>query len=460
MSGMRSGGPSFTNNTVASVIDKKFVLGHLGLNDQPVNLTNFDDQYPSLLTSLFKDKKIPSLTWSYTAGAHYRGSKAYGSLTLGGYDAKRSDVTHNLTVKMPMNVIRDLRLPVTTISSDGETLLDSGIYTFIDTTTPYIWLPGNVCSRFEEAFGLIYDNATQLYLVNDTTHDLLLSSNASVIISVASSLPVEDPNGSSTLDIILPYAAFDMVATYPLLSSDLNKTSHYFPLRRAIDPSQYTLGRTFLQEAYLHVDYGRSIFTISQTLFPSDPADPGDIIAVYPISSSTDTSDGPDQEDGEPQQSQKLTSGMITGITIGVVLAVGGLVVLGYFYRRYRRRRASSMNLQGSHGNQHTAVEKEQEEQPEEPTAELAGNVGKATDVQARNRHLLDGREIGQARLSRGRIRSIIASSPSPDLYSGGRTPTSDLISNGSTLESGSDGVNRETREIFELQAQTAHELP
>ena len=49
------------------------------------------------------------------------------------------------------------------------------------------------------------------------------------------------------MDIVLPYASFDLLASYPRV---LNATK-YFPLKRAANESQYTLGRTFLQEAYV-----------------------------------------------------------------------------------------------------------------------------------------------------------------------------------------------------------------
>lgn len=443
---------------VTGIANLDFFLGHLGLNHRPLNISNLTDQHRSPLASLFEDKKIPSLTWSYTAGARYRDDKRYGSLILGGYDATRSDVRHNLTVKMPANTTRDLQLAITAISSHGTTLLDSEIHAFIDSSIPHIWLPIDVCTRFEEAFGLIYDNKTQLYLVNATLHNQLLRSNTSVVISVASSLGSEDPN-SSTIDITLPYGAFDKNATYPL-SSDINSTSRYFPLRRASNFSQYTLGRTFLQEAYLHVDYGRSIFTVSQTQFPSDPAEPGNIIAVYPATSSTDTSDGADDEDGESRRRDKPNNGMIAGITIGAVLSIGGVIAPGYFYRRHRRRRAS-MALQSSHGSQHSGSQhRAVENKSEEPAAELPGDVGKEEDGEAANSHFLDGREIRQVRLYRGRARPITTISRSPDLYRGGRTPTSEGISSEATSKSESDGVNRENREIFELPVQTVQELP
>lgn len=48
-----------------------------------------------------------------------------------------------------------------------------------------------------------------------------------------------------TVNISLPYAAFDLIAEYPLMP---NRT-RYFPLVRATNDTQYTLGRAFLQEA-------------------------------------------------------------------------------------------------------------------------------------------------------------------------------------------------------------------
>jgi hypothetical protein len=48
-----------------------------------------------------------------------------------------------------------------------------------------------------------------------------------------------------TIFIELPYKAFDLTAEFPIYANSTN----YFPLRRATDPSMYTLGRTFLQEA-------------------------------------------------------------------------------------------------------------------------------------------------------------------------------------------------------------------
>ncbi|XMA14260.1 hypothetical protein WAI453_007051 [Rhynchosporium graminicola] len=67
-------------------------------------------------------------------------------------------------------------------------------------------------------------------------------------------------NTTSALDvnIVLPYAAFDLVANLSLAQN----ATRYFPLTRAVNNTQNVLGRALLQEAYLIADYERSQFSI------------------------------------------------------------------------------------------------------------------------------------------------------------------------------------------------------
>jgi len=81
-----------------------------------------------------------------------------------------------------------------------------------------------------------------MYLVDDALHRNLLSENPAFTFTIGNSQV-----GGPTVDIVLPYSSFDLEAKYP---SVLNNT-HYFPLLRAANDSQYTLGRTFLQDAYV-----------------------------------------------------------------------------------------------------------------------------------------------------------------------------------------------------------------
>ena len=176
--------------------------------------------------------------------------KVYGTLTLGGYDLSRF-TPNDISFKFAPDISRDLVVGLQSITFSDLTrtainLLPNGILTFIDSTVPHIWLPQEACTLFEDIFGLTYNHTLDRYLVNDTLHATLKSQNPSV-----SFLLGNDVNGGPTVNITLPYAAFDLQAVNVVTSNssliDLN--SNYFPLRRAVNESQYTLGRTFLQEA-------------------------------------------------------------------------------------------------------------------------------------------------------------------------------------------------------------------
>ena len=95
---------------------------------------------------------------------------------------------------------------------------------------------------FESVLGLVWDSTNNIYPISTDLHQDLLNSNPSFTFRVGN-----DKSSSPTVDIILPYASFDLTANAPLLPN----TTLFFPLRRATNDSQYTLGRTFLQEAYV-----------------------------------------------------------------------------------------------------------------------------------------------------------------------------------------------------------------
>lgn len=133
---------------------------------------------------------------------------------------------------------------ITSTAANGSTisLLPNSILTFIDSTLPFIWLPLEACQAFENAFGLTYNDTDRLYTIDDTLHHTLTARNPNFTFQIGNSL-----TGGPTVDIALPYASFDLLVSYPRV---LNAT-RYFPLKRAANDTQYTLGRTFLQEAYV-----------------------------------------------------------------------------------------------------------------------------------------------------------------------------------------------------------------
>ena len=178
------------------------------------------------------------------ANFHAGFKKVDGALTLGGYDASRF-VPNDVNFQMASDISRDLIVGLQSIAyTDSKTtnshLLSEGILTFIDSTVPHIWLPADACTLFEDAFGITYNNTLERYLVNDTVHQDLQIRNPSI-----SFLLGNDISGGATVNVTFPYAAFDLQLNDPFV----NGSQPYFPLRRAANESQYTLGRTFLQES-------------------------------------------------------------------------------------------------------------------------------------------------------------------------------------------------------------------
>jgi len=257
------------------------------------------------------------------------GQPAFGSLTLGGYDASRL-IPNDLWFPIPANASNSLMVSIQSITASetltlqsNVTLLSGGISAVIDTTLPHMWLPLAACQRFEKEFGLMWDASTQYYLVNDTTHQQLLNSNPSITFTLGRSI-----DGNHSVNIILPYGAFDLQASNPIYTNGTN----YFPLRRATKESQYTLGRAFFQEAYLLVDYETSNFSISQSPYPI--VNQSNIITIDHSPKEVPTTMQP-----SPQSSHILTTASIAGIVIGCISASVFCTLLAIFL--FRRRNSN-----------------------------------------------------------------------------------------------------------------------
>lgn len=263
------GGPRLNNTLFAGIATKSIYIGTMGLTPWGTNFTDFNDPIPSILTAMKDQGHLESLSWGYTAGMHNAETQGYGSLTFGGYDGSRFQ-PNDLVITRGEDVSRDLLVGVQSTLSGSQNLLPTAINAFIDSTIAQIWLPEEACQCFEQVFGLVWDETTKLYLVND---EALASSNPTITFAIGSST-----TSSDTININFPCSAFDLTAKAPLTA---NGTSKYFPLRRAANATQYLLGRTFLQQAYLTVDYNRNNFSVAQALFPGAGI-PQEIVSISP----------------------------------------------------------------------------------------------------------------------------------------------------------------------------------
>lgn len=212
-------------------------------------------------------------------------------------------------------------------------MLPSPTLAFIDSTVPYLYLPTEACKAFESTLDLVYDKQNNIYFVDDARHQRLLNARPQFTFRLANS-QLSEPS----IDITLPYASFDLLMKPPLQPN----VTRYFPLRRGAI-NQITLGRVFLQEAYVIrssltviilnelrryviTDYDQRNFTIAQTLF-DDTAKP--IIVPIPWNASADHRSG-------KHISRTAIVGISTGLAASTLLAI--LLIVFSAYRRLNKR--------------------------------------------------------------------------------------------------------------------------
>jgi hypothetical protein len=356
LGGEGEGGPTLDNTTVVAMAVYNRYLGILGINPKPTNYTGYDHQCPSYMTLLKEQGKIPSVSFGFTAGAYYRFTGSFASLTLGGYDTSKYTANNVTFIFAPDNE-RDVMVAIQSISTPSRIdsnpvateLLPNKVYALIDSTVAELWLPLDACRAFEYEFGLVYDNKTDLYLVNDTQHEILVERNASITLEMG-----QGPDSNDTVKITLPYAAFDLQASPPF--QNILNESYYFPIRRG-NSSQYTLGRAFLQEAYIIVDYEVSRFQLAQVSW--DQTAPQNLVTIPPANASTDASlwTSPNWDQGENARApgggnntttvsddnpSGLGAGAIAGIAVGAVALIAIAVFLFLYRRRQKRKRAAA----------------------------------------------------------------------------------------------------------------------
>ncbi|KAF2475298.1 acid protease [Lindgomyces ingoldianus] len=353
-------GPTLKNTTVGTLVTPNFWLGHFGLNAKPTNFSAFTDPSPSYMTYLFQQNLIPSLSFGYTAGAQYHFTSVLSSLTLGGYDTSRF-IPNDLTFGFAPDNERDLvvgvvGIHVNSVTKSNVNLLSRDQFTmYIDSTVAELWLPIEICQAFEQSFGLKYDNDTGLYLVDDLTHKTLVADNATITFSLGQKFST-----NTTVDIMLPYKAFDKVAKPPY--QGLKNQSNYFPIRRATQENQFVLGRTFLQEAYLIVDWERQNFSISQCSWVY--GQPKNIVSItspmYPGEKTTLSS-----------KPKRTTTGAIIGIAVGSGFSFAMIVfgVLWFFWRRRQKRHLEQVKAEYATKAAAAAKEAKADKSEEPPTS-------------------------------------------------------------------------------------------
>lgn len=116
-------------------------------------------------------------------------------MTFGGYDRSKF-VPNNVSLSLAADISRDLVVGLQSISStvtndfstQQQLLLPQPILTFIDSTIPYIYLPIEAFQEFEKTLRLAWNSSEQIYWVNDTLHQSLISKNLSFTFTIGNTL--------------------------------------------------------------------------------------------------------------------------------------------------------------------------------------------------------------------------------------------------------------------------------
>jgi hypothetical protein len=249
---------------------------------------------------------------------------------LGGYDQSRmTDPALSLRMPSTQNTTLVVGVPSIVYSSDLDVAVDPSSFTTtcggfsanIDSTLPYLILPDCICDQFQATYGLTYDETQNLYFVNASSHDTNKQQNGTVEFKIAAG-----PSDSGTYtNIKLGYPALD----HQMSSVTGENGKDYFPIKKSKN-GIYTLGRTFLQEAYIIVDYERSNFTVAPALY-TDSLSKQDLRPIYnttfdPTTSSASSNGG-------------LGPGAIAGTVVGIVVAFAIAGVLAFCWWRKRKNK-------------------------------------------------------------------------------------------------------------------------
>ncbi|CEI40564.1 hypothetical protein FVEN_g1604 [Fusarium venenatum] len=352
----------FTMNEVliASINTTSYLHGLFGLGITQGNFNGTVAESP-LTQAVSQYGLIPSYSFGYTAGAHYRNLPA--SLTLGGVVNARFQPHDNVfTLPQDDNMERPLvrGIEITPAedqnapdSWESEQLLlsqwNSSFYAIIDSTTSYLWLPDEVCDQFAQALNLTYNSTFDLYTISNDQYREYSKDESFDLTFVLSSFDDNDNFGdpydvSGIVNITLPLRAFVGLLQYPFMPDEIeygDPAIPYFMLRKAQNSSTYILGRSFLQESYLITKYDEGTFSIHQALFPDGP------VADTELSAIEQSANSPYPPPKAQDSGKGLSGAQAVGIGVGVGLGtfvVCAIALSTWLYCRRKRKGTAGNN--------------------------------------------------------------------------------------------------------------------
>ena len=392
-------------------------VGELALG--PVYNQSFSEGLgnPSINASLIPgdldlQKAIPSNSFGLHVGIGVKALELNLSLWLGGYDASRiigpvsSQSTNNFQFAIDLLDIGIgvdhggsplLFLPQQgLLSQRNSSLPNAGLPVTLNPSAPYLSLPNSTCAAIANNLPVTYDAGMALYFWDTADH------RYAKIVTSPTYLSFVFRGSSGNLTIKVPFQLLNLTLEEPLVSV----STAYFPCQPPQgSEGHYSLGRAFLQAAFIGVNWaraGQSDWYLAQApgpntntnpqsrSFTSSPpvgtteewadtwdgfwtALPSATVTSNTLSETATAARGPSRSSAistlmsSPPSPHSLSGGAIAGIAIGGAFALL-LVACGVGVWLYRHRRggdpakmqAAGVDKAGTHISLHQLLPQHQ----------------------------------------------------------------------------------------------------
>ena len=317
--------------------DTTQLVGSLGLGTNTRSF-NAEEEYRSYLTALYEEGIIPSRSFGYTAGNYWREKRTVIDVVLGGanrgryYDSEMGswplDIDHQ-----PSGALEGVRMEATGNAPWGtgaHPVLAESTPVRIDSDTPWIWLPSAACEELALRLNLTYDKPRNIYTYpSPAAAEKLEALNLSFMFTIA-----KETGSNETVTVKLPFASMEKLRLkWPFTKLDGDE-ERYFPLKKTEGGMTAVLGRVFLQDTYLVVNYDLDEWSVHQARFPVGPDQ------LVPMLRVADTPTDADKGEG-------LGKGVVAGIVVAVIAALL-LCATGAWFLFARRKREESSRIVSS----------------------------------------------------------------------------------------------------------------
>ncbi|PHH69924.1 hypothetical protein CDD82_7432 [Ophiocordyceps australis] len=312
-----------------------------------INATNI----PSYL---YQNNYTPSISFALHLGSAASGSAVNGSLLFGGYDRRRVlgfvlENTGNFTFPILGDISIDSFDSTSPFPfSSRKNLLGYGdkpspIQVTIDPCSPYLTLPRDSCSEIARWLPVTYNESLGLYLwkTEDPGYKRIVHSGSGLSFRLESE--------TQYVNVKVPFQHLNLTLEPPLTE----KPTPYFPCRPTDSTEYYTLGRAFLQDAFLAGDWANQEWWIAQAPGPNMPTHTFiQPIASNPVIQSDDVEwaatwnglwtnySNPHDQGSDPSSKNSLSTSAKIGIGVGA--GVGGLALITGLIAFFRLRKPSS----------------------------------------------------------------------------------------------------------------------